>query len=332
MGGKSRYAAAMIQIRLQRDLDLHPAATGRPRAHLSAASGLVFLGESLYVIADDEQALGVFPAQGMDRGVLRALFAAELPAPPAQRKANKADLEILLHVPDSAAHPHGLLLALGSGSTARRERGAWFTFDAAGELQGDAQPLDLAPLYAHLRASLPALNLEGAVVRDDELILLQRASRVDRRNALIRLPLLLLRQALSSGRFAAPAEPPAIDVVDLGECEGVPWGFTDATALDDGRILFSAVAEDSPDTYRDGRCLGSAIGWLSPGGRLETLQRIDASVKIEGIAARRAGKSLQLHMVTDADDPIIPGQLLQAQVDLPDRWPADAAETRRVPG
>ncbi|HYE87785.1 MAG TPA: hypothetical protein VEA16_15585 [Vicinamibacterales bacterium] len=308
----------MLKARLQRELDLDPATTGHSPAHLSAASGLVALGEQLYVIADDEHALGVFPAAGAGKGTLRRVFAEQLPQSPTQRKAAKADLEVLLHVPVSDGLPQGLLLALGSGSTAQRERGVWFALDGAGRLQGDAQPLDLGPLYAALRNALPALNLEGAVVRAEALILLQRASRIDRRNALIHLPLGMLRQALASGTFAAPPSIPPPTAIDLGECEGVPWSFTDATVLDDGRILFSAVAEDSPDTYSDGRNLGSAIGWLAADGRLESLHRIAGTAKIEGIAVAAVGGRSQLWMVTDADDPQVPAQLLQLDlIDIP---------------
>lgn len=304
----------MIRTRLLRRLDLCPDDASVPARHLSAASGLVALGPWLYVVADDANDLAVFPASGDAGGTLRCMFDAALPASPAARKAHKADFEILLHVPGFGAH--GVLLALGSGSTARRERGAWFALDADGTLQDDAHVLDIAPLYAQLRAAFPALNLEGAAIVRNEFILLQRASRVDPRNALLRLPLDVLMQALASGTFAAPDNAAAIDVVDLGERNGVPWSFTDAAALDDGRLVFSAVVEDTDDTYRDGPCLGSAIGCLLPEGRLEWLKPLDVQAKVEGIDVRRAGDLLLLRMVTDADDADVPAQLLEARIDL----------------
>lgn len=296
-------------------LDLRPDDASVAARHLSAASGLVALGPWLYVVADDANDLGVFPVASDAGGMLRRMFATELPASPAERKAHKADLEILLHVPGFGVHAHGLLLALGSGSTARRERGAWFALDADGALQGDAQALDLSSLYAQLRVPFPALNLEGAAIVRNELLLLQRASRIDPRNALLRLPLDVLTQALASGTFASLDVVPTVNVVDLGERDGVPWSFTDAAGLDDGRLVFSAVAEDTIDTYRDGPCLGSAIGCLSRDGRLEWLQPLDLHAKVEGIDVRRDGNLLLLRMVTDADDADVPAQLLEAQID-----------------
>lgn len=306
----------MIRTRLLRLLDLQPEHAATPVGHVSAASGLVAHCDWLYVVADDTNDLGVFPASGGTGGRLRRMFDTLLPVSPAARKAHKADLEVLLQVPPFDAHAHGALLALGSGSTARRERGAWFVLDADGIARSDAKTLDLAPLYAQFRASFPALNLEGAVIMSNQLVLLQRASRIDPRNALLRVPLAALTRALASGTFAELDSAPAIDVVDLGDRDGVPWSFTDAAALEDGGLVFSAVAEDTDDTYRDGPCLGSAIGCLSREGTLEWLQRLDVHAKIEGIDVRRAGHLLQLRMVTDADDAGVPGQLLEAQIDL----------------
>lgn len=305
----------MIRTRLLRVLDLQLEHASAPVGHVSAASGLVAYGDWLYVVADDANDLGVFPASRGTGGRLLGMFDTALPVSPAARKAHKADLEVLLQVPPFDAHAHGVLLALGSGSTARRERGAWFALDADGIAAVDAKALDLAPLYAQLRASFPALNLEGAAIVRNQLVLLQRASRIDPRNALLRVPLAALTHALASGTFAALDTALSIEVAELGDRDGVPWSFTDAAALDDGRLVFSVVAEDTADTYRDGPCLGSAIGCLSREGTLEWLQRLDVHAKIEGIDVRRIGHLLQLRMVTDADDASVPARLLEAQID-----------------
>lgn len=303
----------MIHTRTLRTLTLEPS-TGR--AHVSAASGLVALGRFLYVVADDEHALAVFPADGDAPGRLQRLFDDPLPRDPAQRKACKADLEILLHVPLPGIAPHGVLLAMGSGSTPRRDRGARFVLDEDGALAGDALPLDLAPLYMRLRTHLPALNLEGAAIAADSLFLLHRASGADRRNARIRLPLAALQQALARGTFAAVDAAIEITVVDLGDIDGAPWGFTDAAALDDGRIVFSAAAEAADDAYADGPLHGAALGWLRPDGQLGALHRLDVPLKIEGIVLQRIGSTAALRMVSDADDAHVPAQLLAARLPL----------------
>jgi hypothetical protein len=306
----------MIRTRLIRELDLEPASAGGA-IHLSAASGLVAAGNFFYVVADDENHLGVFDATSHAPGALRKIFRGELPREKSARKKRKADLEILLRVPAFEAAPHGALLALGSGSRPTRERGAWFALDADGALRGEPNVLDLAPLYATLRESLPELNLEGAVIVADEFILLQRASRLDPRNALLRMPLHGLMNAISTSIFAAPKHAPRIETIGLGQAGDVPWTFTDATATDDGHILFTAVTEDTPDSYNDGKCLGSAVGCLAPDGRLVCLEPLDTAQKVEGLGAHRLGDAYLLHLVTDADDAHVPAQLLEASFAIP---------------
>ena len=90
-----------------RKLSLDPATHPRGRSFLSAASGLVRLGRRHYVVADDEQHLGVF--------------------------------------------------------------------DAAGP--GPVQLLDLESLYEPLGNRFTELNIEGAVVSGDDLMLLQRGNK-----------------------------------------------------------------------------------------------------------------------------------------------------------
>ena len=149
----------MIRVRKLRDLTLEPG----ERAHLAAASGLVRVGEWLYVIADDENFLGVFPAQGRAPG--RRVFFDDcgLPQDHAARKAEKPDLEALAHLPPRAWPPYGALLALGSGSTPRRRRGLLLALNQDG-LAAMPHILDLSPLCTALETEIPELNLEGAAV------------------------------------------------------------------------------------------------------------------------------------------------------------------------
>jgi hypothetical protein len=39
--------------------------------------------------------------------------------------------------------------------------------------------------------------------------------------------------------------------------------------------------------------------------------------KLEGISARQIGDQLQLYLVSDADDPNVPAQLLETTIDYP---------------
>jgi hypothetical protein len=178
-----------ISLTKIRELDLADAAdAGSPR-HLSAASGLAAAGSRLYVVADDELHLGVFPAAGNAPGRLLRLFDGELPADKAARKKQKPDLEAITRLPAFGGHPNGALLALGSGSKRKRHRGALLGLDAHGNIEGAPRIVDCSLLFAVLDREIPALNIEGAVVIGEELRLLQRANRKHPRNAVVHLPL-----------------------------------------------------------------------------------------------------------------------------------------------
>lgn len=108
-------------------------------------------------------------------------------------------------------------------------------------------------------------------------------------------------------------EPLATDFFDIGSIEGVPLCFTDGAALPDGRMVFSAVAEDTDNPYDDGRCIGSVLGIID-GDHLTSIDRLDHAYKVEGVHVLATGNAIDLLMVTDADDPRIPAELLTARM------------------
>ena len=287
-------------------LAIDPADHPRGLSFLSAASGLVRLGNRLFVVADDENHLGVFNTDASGTGRLIRLFEGDLPESKKERKAEKDDLESLLRLPATPAWPNGALLALGSGSRPTRLSGALITLDANGEAHGPARVVDLSPLYADAGARFDALNIEGAFIVGDGLLLLQRGS-MRSPSAVVRFRLDRVMAWLNG----APAflRPSAIVECDLGKADGVPLTFTDGCALPDGSWLFSAVAEETGNSYDDGACAGTAIGIARGDGKLQEVRRIEPTRKIEGIDARVAGAKMTIDMVTDADDPAIPAEL-----------------------
>lgn len=305
----------MISLTRLRALDL--ADSGATPRHLSAASGLARRGDFLYVVADDELHLGIFPATDRTPGRLLRLFPGELPQAKADRKRHKPDLEAIAELPAFADHPYGALLALGSGSENNRRRGAVVVLDGDGAAAGVSRVADFAPLFAALDRHFPALNIEGAVVDGGELRLLQRATRRHPLNAIVRYSLPPLIAALASGAPVGNMSPSAIDRVDLGAIDGVPLSFTDGASLPGGAMVFTAVAEDTEDTYNDGACLGAAIGIVANDGSLRLLERIEGIQKVEGVTARLDGDAIRLLLVTDADDPAVPANLFAATIANP---------------
>ena len=303
----------MISLTKMRELTIKaPSARGRP-LHVSAASGLVCIGSTLYVVADDELHLGVFSTTEPEPGDLIRLIEGTLPDIKAERKRRKPDLEALVLIPAFRNFPHGALLALGSGSRPNRCRGALLGLDANGAVCGSPRELDLSPILGPLKDAFPALNIEGAVVFGNELRLFQRGNKRQADNAIIRYPLSRVLAALQSPDVDTIV-PSAIHRLDLGSIRGVPFCFTDSAVLPNGDMVFCAVAEDTEDAYRDGPCIAAGIGIVDNDGQLLSLQRLDRPYKVEGISARLDGDRLDLLLVTDADDPGTPAALFSTSI------------------
>ena len=301
----------LISLTKLRTLDLENPSSGGRLAHISAASGLVRAGEFLYVVADDELHLGVFRAGSAVPGRLMRVFEGELPDPPAERKARKPDLEAIALLPVSADHPHGALLAVGSASKKHRRKGVLLELNAQGEVFRRPQECDFSGIVAALEDQISSPNFEGAFVSGRELCLLQRANQRKRQNAILRYDLEPLLDAIRTGASLAPT---SIRPIELGSIDGVVLGLTDGAALSNGCFVFSAVAEDTADSYLDGRCAGAVLGIAGLDGRVDFLRRLDHPHKVEGVEASEEGGAVRLLLVTDADDPAAPSSLYTATI------------------
>ncbi len=311
----------MLTAEHLRDLRIDPRLHPRGQPHLSAASGLVRAGQRLYVVADDEHHLGVFDDMALTGtttqvttapGSLLRLLDGDLPLKPGQRKKAKPDLESLALLPALPGCPHGALLALGSGSRPNRETGVLMALDGQGAANGRIARVDLGVLYAPLRAQFTDLNIEGAFVASGELHLLHRGNRGDARNACIRYDWNQVAPWLTGQRTRAPVAK-GVQLIRLGEAGGVPLGLTDGAALSCGAWVFTAVAEDTADSFSDGACVGSAVGIVGPEGQVRQLQALHGAPKVEGVAVQADSHQLVLTLVTDPDNPAVASQLLQVR-------------------
>jgi hypothetical protein len=274
-------------------------------AFLSAASCMVLRGSMLYVVADDANCLAVFDLDADAPGWLIPLITDDLPRDAAARKRLKPDFEILLALPDTNLSNAQVtrLLALGSGSTAQRMRGAIAEFSG---LRGSAslknskvRLIDLQPMFAAIAPLVPQVNLEGAVLREDDLLLFNRGTMTHPASHIFAVPLagVLAGEQLTAKLCAT---------MTLPICGGVPLTVTDACLLENGHILLSAVAEATADNYTDGALTGAAIVELDSDFIVRAVEPIDPILKIEGLSARVEADGVQLFCVTDADDPLQP--------------------------
>jgi hypothetical protein len=275
------------------------------RLDVSAASGLVVSAGCFFVIADDELTLAAYDRDGRPQPRI-PLWPGSLPETHTERKRAKPDLEALCELPD------GTLLALGSGSTAQRERGALVDLGAGRTVR----EIELAPLYRTLRDEFPELNIEGAVVHDNRLWLAQRGNGQSRSNGVIELDSSAVISGLRRGAISADGLRRVHPVV-LGDADGIALGLTDLAADAQSGLLFSAAAEDTPNSYDDGACTSSVVGRLGNDGRVLEAQRVDTPCKIEGLAAVASdGAGVDLWLVADPDDRTRPAPLYRARYEL----------------
>lgn len=217
-------------------------------------------------------------------------------------KYKKPDFEAAFTAPD------GAVLILGSGSTAQRRWIARLSIES-----GKAEVTDAGALYDAVAEAIGTTpNIEGAAVVGDAVRLLHRGSvRSPFANASVDVPL----DALSG----APPRVLGVRRYDLGSVRGIPLTFTDAATLGDGRMLYLAVAEDTPDAIADGPIAGCAVGVLEPeGARYALLTTADGALfagKVEGIALDPDERSAFL--LTDPDTPHEPAELCRAVLEGP---------------
>jgi hypothetical protein len=301
-----------LKLRRLRDLDVRRADDDERGPYIYAASAVVRRGDFTYVIGDDELDLAVFELSTGAPGELRRALSGELPADPSERKRDKPDLEALTAMPPFEGVPYGGLLGLGSGSKRSRDRGFFWRLGADGSLVGEPQPIDLHPLYEALRDQITELNIEGAAVLGGRFALFHRGNASESRNAIAELELDAVLGSLTGDRALDPAELERVAAYELGELAGVRLAFSDATALTDELVAFTASAEDGGSSYEDGGIEGSVVGTIDAHGEIRRLRTIDRKWKVEGVHAALDAGVIDFVFVCDQDSPDEPSPLLSA--------------------
>jgi hypothetical protein len=306
---------------------------GRP-PHVRAGSGCVLIdipqvGRRLAVVQDDAPFIALVDVDRSDgRGVTALAVPMEAPPggafvdgvfDPKVTKRHKLDLESVVSF-TLDGRPALLAFGSGSGATTRREHVVLCTFDGRGD--ASVEVFAAGAFYKKLeRAEFcgDERNIEGAVVVGDRLRLFQRGNGAgDARDAVGEVSLKALLAHLRDPLVHAAPSLTKVQSLRLGDVDGTRLTITDATLHPDGRTLFLAAAEASPNTWDDGVVKGTALGVLEADGSTRSVPFLDEKGrplvdKVEGIVVdprdpRRA------FVVVDRDDPTIPAELLVVSV------------------
>ena len=300
------------------------ARSDRP-AHVRAGSGCAIVdvpgqGKRLAVVQDDANFIALVDVKSAKVSFI------ELPAGPGgvrqfdQARGNKADKRDLESIASVVVDGHPALLCMGSGSLPRREAFVLVT------LKNDGAVVEEFPagaffkgLHKHHAFAGDELNVEGLVVDGDRARFFNRGNGAGEAvDAVGEVSLQALLKHLRDPLLHAAPSLSRVQGFELGAIDGVRLTFTDATRHPDGRTLFLAAAEDSPNTYDDGDVKGAAIGVLDDDGGVTLVPLLDERGrplrdKVEGITVdptdpRRA------FVVVDKDDPSAPAELLVVQL------------------
>lgn len=302
-----------ITVKKVRDLQIEPSAKGRPD-YLYAASGLVILGKTMYIVGDDEMLLASFEYGNNKPGKWLNLLPGSLPLDYEERKAKKPDLEALTFLLPYEYAKNGALLIVPSFSRSNRMTGALLPVDANSKPTADAIPVDFSTLGKSLAESIDGLNVEGIAISNDYLKLFHRGSRKKGKSAIVELDRAQFLKDLHDTHQPSAKCILKVERYDLGAVEGTRFEFTDAQAMPDGRIVFLCTAEAAADEYADGASLGSAIGIMSANGALQKIVLITGHEKFEGVSAKYAnGKQneVSIILVADTDDQSRPSAVFE---------------------
>lgn len=271
---------------------------------VKAASGLVKAGSTFYIIADDEVSLAEFKFEGNPKANYIKLLEKELPLDAAQRKKQKPDWESLVQL--EIAKDQRIILAVPSGSTENRMVGAFLRLDSAGVIDKNSEPVtvDFCEIYKSLKERFAELNIEGACVLNNKIMLFQRGNGASGKNAIIDIDLAGFCNDLVNASAIKAQHVLAVTEYHLGHLEGHKLDFTDACVADN-KIWFLAVAEDSQSTYDDGQYYGAIIGCLDAAGKEIARYEIDCATKPEGLWVDLESQRLCFYVVTDADSSTI---------------------------
>lgn len=247
---------------------------------LSAASGIYYEENRLYIVCDDSNYLYTYsiPKKQLDKNLLIDMSNQNERVP----KKSKLDLESIFKYKDS-------LHLLGSMSTSSRTT----NFQVALTSFDNAESFSTATLSEKIHSQLGInsknLNIEGSFLHRDTLYLFNRGNGPEKNNGII----------LVKKDFLTPIK--YIDIPLPEQETGCP-AFTDAILLGE-KIYFIAAIEQTGSTYEDGQIGGSFFGSIDLNTlALTSFIPISDTHKFEGLSIYREDPKQLIFLLCEDSD------------------------------
>jgi hypothetical protein len=291
-------------------------------AHVRAASGIVWVNNYFAIVQDDANFVAIVDS------TRKKVTAVTLPAGDGGKrqfddgrgnKKFKMDLESCVLI---SHEKQELLITFGSGSNPYREKIVVLR-NLKHTLQ--AEIYQASALYSDLRSAEEfagsEMNIEGAVFLNGKIRLFNRGNGSSTEKLTpVNASCDIGWRDLYTYLMNLEGKPPLIENIvcyNLGNLDDLPLGFTDATDCQ-GKLFFSAAAEDSPDAQTDGRIAGSVLGVIDGKNKIRWTELIDKAGnrfrgKVEGITFLESYNK-RAFVVVDQDSPDEPSQLCEVEL------------------
>jgi len=248
---------------------------------IGSASGILFNGESLFVISDNGAHLFEYNMAGQPLEkipLIESAVSANIP------KVLKPDFEAITSYGDD-------YYIFGSGSTENRNRMVQYNAKTKA-----TKIVDLSNLYLSMQSfgeiSATDFNIEGVAFSGETWYFFQRGNGKSGTNAVFTVEGKNLENDFSI----------LFNKYRLPKIKGIRSSFTDV-ALIENELYFLACVENSKSTYDDGEIFGSYIGTINTQTmKLGKTQKISDSHKFEGLTLyKKTATQLELLLCEDND-------------------------------
>ena len=247
---------------------------------LTATSGIFYQNDKLYAVSDESDYLYEYV---MTENELKKHA---LTANPKEinSKSNKLDYEAI-------AEKDGKLFLFGSGSKPKREIVTEFSIKTH-EIQNRSLDLLYPSITSFAGLEEGELNIEGALFKEDELLLFNRGNGKQNKNFIVTV----------QGDDFTEAFNIFIKDIKLPQINKINTGSSDAVLVND-KIYFLATAEDSSSTYTDGKIAGTLFGCIDAKKlKLKYTKVLTNNKKLEGITVYKKDKKTITFLLSEDND------------------------------